>query len=153
MTAVLIALVMIRVSLRLIQRSHDFLIGTWAGAGGGPQGRDVAGVTQPFRPVEEENIRAFLPGYPGVSAIRQLLVTFAGPGRVWIVARLDIDGQALRRSGQVTGMRHRVGHAAQVGTHLPGRRRACRRATVLAETHSPLSLDPPAGWGKSGAAT
>jgi hypothetical protein len=29
--AVLIALVMIRVSLRLIQRSHDFLVGAWAG--------------------------------------------------------------------------------------------------------------------------
>jgi cation diffusion facilitator family transporter len=88
--AVLIALVMIRVSLRLIQRSHDFLVGAWAGAGG-PQGRDVAGVTQPFRPAEEERVRAFLLGYPGVTAIRQLLATFVGPGRVWIVARVDID--------------------------------------------------------------
>ena len=34
--AVLIALVMIRVSLRLISsRSHDFLTGAWAGAAGG----------------------------------------------------------------------------------------------------------------------
>jgi hypothetical protein len=33
--AVLIALVLIRVSLRLIQRSHDFLVGAWAGAAGG----------------------------------------------------------------------------------------------------------------------
>ena len=31
--AVLIALVLIRVSLRLIQRSHDFLVGSWAGVG------------------------------------------------------------------------------------------------------------------------
>jgi cation diffusion facilitator family transporter len=45
--AVLIALVMIRVSLRLIQRSHDLLVGAWAGSGGGPQGHDVAGFTQP----------------------------------------------------------------------------------------------------------
>ena len=89
--AVLIALVMIRVSLRLIQRSHDFLVGAWAGAAGGPQGRDVAGFTQPFRPAEEETVRAFLLGYPGVTAIRELLVTFVGPGRVWIVARVDID--------------------------------------------------------------
>ena len=29
----LIALVMIRVSLRLIQRSRDFLVGAWAGPG------------------------------------------------------------------------------------------------------------------------
>jgi divalent metal cation (Fe/Co/Zn/Cd) transporter len=33
--AVLIALVLIRVSLRLIQRSHDFLVGAWTGAAGG----------------------------------------------------------------------------------------------------------------------
>jgi cation diffusion facilitator family transporter len=50
--AVLVALVLIRLSLRLIQRSHDFLVGAWAGAAGGPEGRDVAGVTQPFRPAE-----------------------------------------------------------------------------------------------------
>ena len=89
--AVLIAVVIIRVSLRLISRSHDFLVGAWSGAAGGPQGRDVAGFTQPFRPAEEETVRAFLLGYPGVTAIRELLVTFVGPGRVWIVARVDID--------------------------------------------------------------
>jgi cation diffusion facilitator family transporter len=89
--AVLIALVLIRVSLRLIQRSHDFLVGAWAGAAGGSQGRDIAGLTQPFRPAEEERARAFLLGYPGVTAIRELLFTFLGPGRVWIVARVDID--------------------------------------------------------------
>jgi len=93
--AVLIAVVIIRVSLRLISRSHDFLVGAWSGAAGGPRGRDVAGFTQPFRPAEEETVRAFLLGYPGVTAIRELLVTFVGPGRVWIVARVDID-DALR---------------------------------------------------------
>jgi len=93
--AVLIAVVIIRVSLRLISRSHDFLVGAWSGAAGGPQGRDVAGFTQPFRPAEEETVRAFLLGYPSVTAIRELLVTFVGPGRVWIVARVDID-DALR---------------------------------------------------------
>jgi divalent metal cation (Fe/Co/Zn/Cd) transporter len=89
--AVLIALVLIRVSLRLIQRSHDFLVGAWVGAAGGPQGHDVAGFTQPLRPAEEEKVRAFLLAYPGVTAIRQLLFTFLGSGRVWIVARVDID--------------------------------------------------------------
>ena len=89
--AVLIALLMIRVSLRLIQRSHDFLVGAWTGAAGGPQGRDVAGLTQPLRPAEEERARAFVLGYPGVTAIRELLFTFVGPGQVWIVARVDID--------------------------------------------------------------
>ena len=110
--AVLIALVMIRVSLRLIQRSHDFLVGAWAGAAGGPQGRDVAGFTQPLRPAEEERVRAFLLGYPGVTAIRELLFTFVGPGRIWIVARVDIDDglrgaqvKALVR-GIESGMKH-----------------------------------------------
>jgi cation diffusion facilitator family transporter len=97
--AVLIAVVLIRVSLRLIQRSHDFLVGAWAGGAGGPRGHDVAGFTQPFRPADEERIRAFLLGYPGVTAIRELLFTFVGPGRVWIVARINIDDGL--RGGQI----------------------------------------------------
>jgi cation diffusion facilitator family transporter len=89
--AVLIALVLIRVSLRLIQRSHDFLVGSWAGAAGGPQGNDVAGFTQPLRPADEERVRAVLLAYPGVTAIRELLFTFVGPGQVWVVARINIE--------------------------------------------------------------
>jgi cation diffusion facilitator family transporter len=88
--AVLIALVMIRVSLRLIRRSHDFLVGAWVSAE--EEGsRDPGRFTQPLPPAEEERVRAFLLGYPGVTAIRELLFTFVGPGRVWIVARVDID--------------------------------------------------------------
>ena len=110
--AVLVALVLIRLSLRLIQRSHDFLVGAWTGAAGGPEGRDVAGVTQPFRPAEVDKARAFLLGYPGVTAIRGLLFTFVGPGRIWIVARVDIDDDL--RGAQVkslvggieSGMKH-----------------------------------------------
>jgi len=108
--AVLIALVLIRLSLRLIQRSHDFLVGTWGA--GGPGGRDVAGFTQPLRPAEVEKARAFLLGYPGVTAIRELLFTFVGPGRIWIVARVDID-DGLRGAqvkslvrGIESGMKH-----------------------------------------------
>ncbi len=100
--AVLIALVLIRVSLRLIQRSHDFLVGSWAGGAGGPRGQDVAGFTQPFRPADEERVRAFLVAYPGVTAIRELLFTFVGPGRVWIVARINIDGDL--RGAQVRAL-------------------------------------------------
>jgi hypothetical protein len=62
--AVIIALVMTRISLRLIQRSHDYLVGAWVGAAGRPTGRDAAGFTQPFRPADEERVRAFLLGYP-----------------------------------------------------------------------------------------
>jgi cation diffusion facilitator family transporter len=90
--AVLIALALIRLSLRLISRSHDFLVGTWSGAAGGPKGRDVAGFTQPIRPADEERVRALLLANPGVRTIRQTLITFVGPAQVWLVVRIEIDG-------------------------------------------------------------
>jgi cation diffusion facilitator family transporter len=112
--AVLIALVIIRVSMRLVQRSHDFLVGSWAGAAGRPRRYDVVRFIQPIRPADEERVRAFLLAYPGVTAIRQLLFTFVGPGQVWIVARIDIDDglrgaqvEALAR-GIESGMKHEV---------------------------------------------
>jgi cation diffusion facilitator family transporter len=89
--AVLIALVLIRVSLRLVKRSHDFLLGAWLLTPAAPRRRDADDSTQPLQPADEEKARAFLLGYPGVTAIRELLVTFLGPGRVWIIARVDID--------------------------------------------------------------
>ena len=100
--AVLIALVLIRISLRLIQRSHDFLVGAWAGGAGGLRGHDVAGFTQPFRPADEQRVRAFLLAHPGVTAIRELLFTFVGPGRIWIVARIDLDDDL--RGAQVSAL-------------------------------------------------
>ena len=85
--AVLIALVLIRVSLRLIQRSHDFLVGVWPlTSTADPDGSS----TQPLGPAEEERVRAFLLGYPGVTALHEVLITFIGPGRVWVIARLDV---------------------------------------------------------------
>jgi cation diffusion facilitator family transporter len=110
--AVFISLVLIRVSLRLVQRSHDFLTGAWTGAAGGPQGDDVSGLTQPLLPADERRVRAFLLGYPGVTAIRDLLFTFLGPSRLWIVARVGIDdglGGAEVKSlvrGLERGLRH-----------------------------------------------
>ncbi len=109
--AVLIALVMIRVSLRLIQRSHDFLVGAWVWPRG-PLGRHADDITQPFQQADEDRARTFLLGYPGVTGIRELLVTFIGPGRVWIVARVDIDddlrGAQVKSlvSGIESGMKH-----------------------------------------------
>jgi len=100
--AVLIALVLIRLSLRLIKRSHDFLVGAWVQAGGAPTGGDVAGMTQPFRPADEERARAFVLGYPGVTDIHEFLVTFLGPGRVWLVARVGIADDLL--GAQVEGL-------------------------------------------------
>src|SRR5271170_1100078 len=71
--AVLIALLLIRVSLRLVLRNHDFLLG------------------QPITPSDKQRVQTFLLGYPGVTAVRQLIVTFIGPSQVWVIARLDID--------------------------------------------------------------
>jgi cation diffusion facilitator family transporter len=91
--AVLIGLVLIRVSLRLIKRSHDFLVGAWLVTPPAHGDHDDDGSTQPLTPADEQQIRAFLLGYPGVTAIREALVTFTGPGRVWVTARLDIDDE------------------------------------------------------------
>jgi cation diffusion facilitator family transporter len=119
--AVVIGLVLIRTSLRLGKRSHDFLVGAWvlpsapSPTSAGPPTpallatpptsptpaasltpatsprRDDDDFTQPLRAADEDRIRTFLLGYPGVTAIREILVTFTGPGRVWVTARLDID--------------------------------------------------------------
>jgi hypothetical protein len=83
------------------QRSHDFLIGAWV-RGGGPTGRDVHGFTQPLRTTEEDKVRAIILGRDGLTAIRQLLFTFVGPGQVWIIARVDIDDSA--RGAQVKSL-------------------------------------------------
>jgi cation diffusion facilitator family transporter len=89
--AVVIALVLIGFSLRLIRRSHDFLVGAWVGGAGGPRGQDVGRFTQPIRATDEARVRTTVLGLPGVTAIRQLLFVFLGPGQVWIVARIDVS--------------------------------------------------------------
>ena len=91
--AVVIGLVLIRVGLRLIKRSHDFLVGAWLLPSTAHGDRADDGSTQPLTPDDEQRIRAFLLGYPGVTGIREVLVTFTGPGRVWVTARLDIDDE------------------------------------------------------------
>jgi cation diffusion facilitator family transporter len=97
--AVLIGLVLIRTSLRLGKRSHDFLVGVWllppatSPAPATSPRQDADDFTQPLRPADEDRVRAFLLGYPGVTAIREVLVTFTGPGRAWVTARLDIDDE------------------------------------------------------------
>jgi cation diffusion facilitator family transporter len=88
--AVLIALMLIRTSLRLVKRSHDFLVGVWPLTLTAHGNRDD-GSTQPLRPADEQRVRAFLLAYPGVTAIGEVLVTFIGPGQAWVIARLDVD--------------------------------------------------------------
>ena len=88
--AVVIGLVLISISVRLARRSHDFLVGVWVFTPGVRYGeRDD--LTQPIGPADAERLQAFISASPGVTAICELLVNFVGPGRIWIVARVDID--------------------------------------------------------------
>jgi cation diffusion facilitator family transporter len=96
--AVLIALVLVRTSVLLIRRNHDFLVGAWlltptSAVGDGMQVGEPADefFTHPVQPSDEQRLRTFLLEYPGVTAIRELLVTFLGPLRVWVIARVDVD--------------------------------------------------------------
>jgi len=91
--AVLIGLVLIRTSLRLVKRSHDFLVGVWPLTPEASPRQDADDFTQPLTSADEQRVRAFLRDYPGVTAIREVLVTFTGPGRAWVTARLDIDDE------------------------------------------------------------
>jgi cation diffusion facilitator family transporter len=100
--AVLIGLLLIRAGFRLVQRSHDFLVGAWLLTFPAPKAREADDFTQPFQPSDEERLRTFLLGYPGVTAIRELLVTFLGPGRVWVIVHLEIDNNL--RGDQVTSL-------------------------------------------------
>jgi divalent metal cation (Fe/Co/Zn/Cd) transporter len=100
--AVLIGLVLIRAGFRLVQRSHDFLVGAWSLTSPAPKGGEVEDFTQPLQPSDAEELRTFLLAYPGVTAIRELLVTFVGPGRVWVIVHLEIDNNL--RGDQVTSL-------------------------------------------------
>jgi cation diffusion facilitator family transporter len=100
--AVLIGLLLIRAGFRLVQRSHDFLVGAWSLTFPSSTGSEADGSTHPFQPSDEEGIRTFLLGYPGVTAVRELLVTFLGPGRVWVIVHLEIDNNL--RGDQVTSL-------------------------------------------------
>ena len=81
---------LIGISLRLIKRSHDFLVGVWV-ITPAPEGYDADELAEAIPRAEVERLQAFVSAYPGVTGIREVLVSFIGPGRVWIVARVDID--------------------------------------------------------------
>ena len=119
--AVVIGLLLIRVSLRLVKRSHDFLVGVWVLIPP-PEHDEPEELTQTIGPDETERLQSFLASFPGVTGIRELLVNFIGPGRVWVVARVEVDATlngsqiaALVR-GIETGMRHESASVYRVDT-------------------------------------
>ena len=71
--AIGIGLILGTVAVFLVERNRDFLVG-----------EEVA-------PAGKERVRAFIAGWPGVVAVRELLVTFMGPGEILVVARVDVD--------------------------------------------------------------
>jgi cation diffusion facilitator family transporter len=79
--AVLIALLLIGISLNLVRRNHDFLVGK----------------TIPIH--DRHRVQDFLLGYPGITDVGELVVTYVGPGQVWVLARVsvadDLDGRQV----------------------------------------------------------
>jgi divalent metal cation (Fe/Co/Zn/Cd) transporter len=61
------------VALDLARRNGDFLVGRAAS------------------PAIRGRLQAGIAGQPGITAIDELLVTFLGPRRLWVVARIEID--------------------------------------------------------------
>ena len=78
----LIALELIRISLRLVRRNHDFLIG------------------QPIPATDRDRVRGLVLAYPGVTDVGELLVTYIGPDQVWVLARVNVADNL--DGGQVT---------------------------------------------------
>ena len=75
--AVLIGLLVAGVGVQLARRNRDFLLG------------------EPAPPRARAEIDRFLVAFPGVVSVQELIVTFVGPRRLWVLARIDID-DALR---------------------------------------------------------
>ena len=101
--ALLIALVLIRISLRLVRRNHDFLVG------------------QSVPSADKDRVRGLLLGYPGVTDVGELLVTYIGPEQVWVLARVNVADNLSSRPGHPTRPRHRGGPGRPVALHLSGR--------------------------------
>jgi divalent metal cation (Fe/Co/Zn/Cd) transporter len=70
--AIVVGLLLIRISLRMVHRNHDFLLG------------------QPVPLARQQEAREFLLAHPDVTAVHQLMVIFLGPDQVWVLARISV---------------------------------------------------------------
>jgi cation diffusion facilitator family transporter len=61
------------VALDLARRNRDFLVG------------------QEASPKVRAQLKQLIAHQPGITAVTELLVTFLGPRRMWVVARIDVD--------------------------------------------------------------
>jgi cation diffusion facilitator family transporter len=73
--AILIGLILGYVAVQLARRNGDFLIGR-----GAPE--DI-----------RARVKDVIAAQPGVRAVTELVITFLGPRRLWVIARLDIDDE------------------------------------------------------------
>ena len=73
LAAVVIGGILGFVAVQLAGRNRDFLVGEQASS------------------ALKESVRRTILGQPGVVAVNELLVTFVGPRRVWVVSRVDVD--------------------------------------------------------------
>jgi cation diffusion facilitator family transporter len=71
--AIGIGLILGYVAVQLARRNGDFLVGRRASTN------------------IHERIQKVIASQPGVRAVTELLVTFLGPRRLWVIARIDID--------------------------------------------------------------
>ena len=82
-------------------------------------------------------MRALVLGHKGVTAIRQMLFTFLGPSRMWVIARLDVDdtlsGEELRSLvGSIeSGMKQASDEIYRVDVVLIGRAQAATLSSAI----------------------
>jgi cation diffusion facilitator family transporter len=71
--AVLIGMLLVAVSVQLARRNRDFLLGEQA------------------PPAVRVEVERSVASKPGVVAIKELALTYLGPRRIWVLARVDVD--------------------------------------------------------------
>ena len=71
--AIVIGLLLGVVAVELTRRNRDFLVGEQAS-------EEIKG-----------RVRGTIAAQPGIVAVSELLVTFVGPRRIWVVSRVDVD--------------------------------------------------------------